>query len=277
MIKIFTDSGSSIKQNEKDKYGVEILPLRITLGDKEYRDGIDLTTEEFYHALIDEGLFPKTSLPSLGDTEAAVKEYTSRGDDVIIITISAKISGTYNTLKMLFADDPRVRVIDSRTAVGGIRLLVIEAMKHLEKGAEEVEKRICELIPRIKAIAIPETLEYLHRGGRLSRSAMVAGSLIQMKPLTVLDSKTGKVGVIGKAIGLRRAMATLADSLNKYECDENYPIIPSYTYSRENLDTLIGMTDEKYHKQMIEYDDLDPAIACHWGPNAFGYIFVSKK
>lgn len=277
MIKIFTDSGSSIKQNEKDKYGVEILPLRITLGDKEYRDGIDLTTEDFYHALIEEKLFPKTSLPSLGDAEAAVKECTSRGDDVVIITISAKISGTYNTLKMLFADDPKVRVIDSRTAVGGIRLLVIEAMKYIECGVDEVERRITALIPRIKAIAIPETLEYLHRGGRLSRSAMVAGNLMQMKPLTTLDSKTGKVGVIGKVIGLKRAMATLADSLNKYKCDESHPIIPSYTYSRENLDTLIEMTDEKFHKQMIEYDDLDPAIACHWGPNAFGYIFVSKE
>jgi len=63
--------------------------------------------------------------------------------------------------------------------------------------------------------------------------------------------------------------------LEKCECDPSYPIVPSYTYNSDNLDTLIGMTNEKYRKQMIAYDNLDPAIACHWGPNAFGYIFVA--
>ena len=66
-----------------------------------------------------------------------------------------------------------------------------------------------------------------------------------------------------------------ANYLVECDCDPNYPIVPSYTYNSGNLDTLISMTDEKYHKQMIAYDNLDPAIACHWGPNAFGYIFIA--
>jgi len=98
-----------------------------------------------------------------------------------------------------------------------------------------------------------------------------------MKPLISPDSKTGNVAVLGEAIGLRRAMQTLAGALEKYECDPSYPIVPSYTYQKANLDTLINMTDEKYKAQMTEYDDLDPAVACHWGENAFGYIFISKN
>ena len=103
MVKVFVDSGSSIKQEEKEKLGVEILPLKIMLDEKEYLDGVDLSIDEFYDALINKNLFPKTSLPSLADAEDRVSECTQKGDDVIILTISSGISGTYNTFKMLKA------------------------------------------------------------------------------------------------------------------------------------------------------------------------------
>ena len=88
MLRVFVDSGSSIKQEEKELYNVEIIPLKILLGDKEYKDGIDLSMDEFYHQLIDNKIFPKTSLPSVVDFEDKVNAYTEVGDDVIIITIS---------------------------------------------------------------------------------------------------------------------------------------------------------------------------------------------
>ena len=275
MLRIFVDSGSSIKQEEKEQCAVEILPLHITLGDKEYLDGIDLSMEIFYHALIEEKLFPTTSLPSLGETEERVTQYTQQGDDVIIITISSGISGTYNTLKMLFADNPKVRVIDSKSAVGGMRILVEEINRHREESLDELEKRLLALVPRIRVCAIPETLDYLHRGGRLSKAAWAVGSMLQLKPLISLDSSDGSVKVLGKVRGIKKAMQTLADYLEKCDCDPTYPIVPSYTYNSGNLDLLISMTDQKYHAQMIAYDNLDPAIACHWGPNAFGYIFIA--
>lgn len=274
MLRIFVDSGSSIKQDEKEQYAVEILPLHITIGGKEYLDGVDLTMEEFYHALIEERQFPKTSLPSMGDAQERVEHFTRQGDDVIILTISSAISGTYNTLKMLFEGNPKVRVIDTKSAVGGMRLLVEEINRHRDESLDEIEKRVLDLIPRIRICAIPETLDYLHLGGRLSRAAWVVGSMLQLKPLITLDSTDGHVKVLGKVRGIKKAMKALADYLEECRCDPNYPIVPSYTNNSENLDMLIGMTDEKYHKQMIGYDNLDPAVACHWGPNAFGYIFI---
>ena len=92
MLRVYVDSGSSIKMFEKEKYGVEIIPLKILLGDKEYDDGVNLSMEEFYHQLIDNKIFPKTSLPSLAKYEDEINELTQNGDDVIIITISSKIS-----------------------------------------------------------------------------------------------------------------------------------------------------------------------------------------
>ena len=277
MIKLFVDSGSSIKQDEKAKYDVEILPLKIMLGDKEYLDGVDLSMEEFYHYLIDEKLFPKTSLPSLENADKLVKECLDNGDEVIILSFSSGLSGTYGAMKSLFADEPRVRVIDTKTAVGGIRILVDEVNKYRDQSLDFVEGKVMDLIPRIKVVAIPDTLDYLLKGGRLSRSAWVVGSILQLKPLISLDNETGKVKVIGKAFGKKRAMQSLAEYLKEFDCDENYAIVPSYTYGKSNLDMLISMTDPKYIPQMSECDNLDPGVACHWGPNAFGYIFVAKK
>ena len=94
MVRVFVDSGSSIKESEKEKYNVEIIPLRLTLGEKEYEDGVNLDMDTFYKYLIDEKGFPKTSLPDLVEVEKRVNEFVEKGDDVIILTISSQISGT---------------------------------------------------------------------------------------------------------------------------------------------------------------------------------------
>ncbi|MBO5315992.1 MAG: DegV family protein [Clostridia bacterium] len=277
MIKIFVDSGSSIKMNEREKYDVEILPLKIILGSEEYLDGINLSMETFYHALIEDKIFPKTSLPSLGEAEERIRACLDDGHEVLIITISSAISGTYNTFTKLFEGESRVRVVDSKTAVGGIRILVTEANKYRDKSLDYVYEKLLSLIQRLRVIAIPDTLEYLHRGGRLSKTAWLFGNVIQLKPLISLDSTDGGVKVLNKARGKRKAIESLVNYLEEYNCDPEYPIVPSYTYNSANLDMLISMTPDKYKSQMIEYDHLDPAIACHWGPGAFGYIFVSKQ
>lgn len=275
MIRIFVDSGSSIRQSEKEKLGVEILPLRILLGDTEYLDDVDLDIDTFYDLLINKKLFPKTSLPPLDEADDKIRKFTSNGDDVVIITISSGISGTYSAIKSHYSDNLRVHVVDSKTAVGGIRILVHEANKYRNEGIDVVLQKLYDLIPRIKIFAIPETLAYLHRGGRLSRTECIVGSLLQLKP--VITFRNGEVHVAEKAIGLQKAKISLVKTLQKYECDTDYPIVPSYTYDAKNLDDIVKKLDDKQKGALLEYDNLDPAIACHWGPGAFGLIFVTQK
>lgn len=275
MIKIFTDSGSSIKPWECESLGVTVVPLTMFIGNREYRDGEELTTEEFYKMLIDDGLFPKTSLPSLAECEARVRECTARGDTAIFLAISSGLSGTYSAIKGLFDGDPLVHVVDTKTAVGGIRILVEEINKHINEPIEDILKTVYELIPRIKVVAVPETLEYLHRGGRLSRSEWRLGEVLGIKPL--LGFEDGRVKVFGKVRGVKKAARVLSDMLDEWGCDTAYPIVPSYTYNRRNMELLVECTDEKYKGALVEPDDLDHAIACHWGPGAFGYIFVGRE
>ena len=275
MLRVLVDSGSSIKMSEQDKLNVEIIPLRYLMGETEYRDGLDETIDEFYEILIGKSIFPQTSLPYLDELEAKVNGYVKDGDDVIIVTISSKLSGTYNAICKLFEGVSAVRVIDSLSAVGGLRLIVEEINRCRYLPVDEIIARINALIPRICIIAIPETLDYLLKGGRLSKKEWLFGSILNLKPLITITN--GAVKVATKKIGLKMAMRECADTLKKWNCDESYPIIASYTYNSDNLTKLIEMTDECYKLLMSEYDNLCPVIACHWGPNAFGYVFVSKQ
>ena len=244
------------------------------MGEIEYRDGLDETIDEFYQLLIGQKIFPQTSLPQLDELQSKVASYAEAGDDVIIITISSKISGTYNAICKLFEGEEKVHVVDSLSAVGGLRLIVEEINRNRDLPIEQILQKVQAIIPKIRVIAIPETLEYLFRGGRLSRKEWLFGSILNLKPLITITD--GQVKVASKKIGLRLAMRECADMLKRWNCDVNYPIVPSYTYNVENLVKLIEVTDEQYRPAMIEYDNLCPVIACHWGPNAFGFIFVSK-
>ncbi len=275
MLKVFVDSGCSIKQDEAEKYDITLIPLNVILGDKEYKDGVDLSMDEFYDFLIKQKKFPKTSLPDLPQLESEVTKLTEQGDSVIILTISSKISSTHDTIKKMFETNKNVKVLDSQMAVGGMRLIVDEINRCRNLSLDEIEKRVNELIPRIRIMAIPETLEYLFRGGRLARIEWLIGNFLKIKP--IIGFKEGKVTVHAKKVGLKNSMNYIAKALDTLECDPNYEIIASYTYNKKNLEDLIAMVDKKYLPQIKVYDNLDPAIACHWGPNAFGLIFVSKK
>lgn len=273
MLRVFIDSGCSIKQEEKEKYNVELIPLKILLGEKEYLDGVDLTFEEFYDQLINHNVFPKTSLPDIVKLQEQVTKYTDLGDDVIIITISSLISGTFNAIRLAFEDNPKVHLVDSKCAVGGMRLIVDEINRHRNEPVHEILDKVNKLIPRICVLAIPETLAYLYKGGRLGKLSFVVGTILHIKP--IIGFVEGKVHAVAKKRSLLAGMNYIIEELEN--CDLNYDIVGSYTYGLSNLEKLIELTPDKFKQNVRVIDNLDPAIACHWGPNAFGYIFVRKE
>jgi len=238
-------------------------------------DGVDLSTEEFYERLKDRNQFPKTSLPSLEDIQNLVDKYSEQGDEVLIITISSGISGTYQTMKMMFDEYKNVKVFDSKLAVGGIRFLVEEALKYENETMEFVIEKLNQLLPRIVIAAVPETLDYLLAGGRLSKSSWMVGKLLSIIP--VIGFTDGKVDVLTKKRGIKQAKKTLVEMIQKDQADTSYGIIASYTYNKGNIDEVIQMLPEEYQNGISVYDDLSLSIACHWGPNAFGFIYVKGE
>lgn len=272
MRRIIVDSGSSIKLFEKERYDVDIIPIQLMMGEDSFFDGVNLSTEEFYSRLKDSSQFPKTSLPSLEETQKLVDTYISQGDEVLIITLSSGISGTYQAMKMLFDEYNNVEVFDSKLAVGGIRFLVEEARRLQDESMDTVIKKLELLRERIVIAAVPETLDYLLAGGRLSKVSWMAGKILSIIPIiTFID---GKVEVLSKKRGLKQAKRTLIELVQEHKADPNYGIIASYTYNKGNVDDLISGLPEEYKEQISIYDDLCSSIACHWGPNAFGFIYV---
>lgn len=272
MRRIIVDSGSSIKLFEKERYDVDIIPIQLMMGEDSFFDGVNLSTEEFYSRLKDSSQFPKTSLPSLEETQKLVDTYISQGDEVLIITLSSGISGTYQAMKMLFDEYNNVEVFDSKLAVGGIRFLVEEARRLQDESMDTVIKKLELLRERIVIAAVPETLDYLLAGGRLSKVSWIAGKILSIIPIiTFID---GKVEVLSKKRGLKQAKRTLIELVQEHKADPNYGIIASYTYNKGNVDDLISGLPEEYKEQISIYDDLCSSIACHWGPNAFGFIYV---
>lgn len=272
MRRIIVDSGSSIKIEEREKYGVDILPIQLMMGDESFLDGVNLSADEFYSRLKDSSQFPKTSLPSLEEAQKLVDSYTSQGDEVLIITISSGISGTYQAIKMLFDEYENVEVFDSKLAVAGIRILVEEAKRYENETMEFVIDKLNQLVPRIVIAAVPETLDYLLAGGRLSKSSWMLGKLLSIIPIiTFID---GKVEVLAKKRGIKQSRKALIDKILEDKVDETYGIVAAYTYNKENVDTLIQMLPDDYKNKISVYDDLCSSIACHWGPNAYGFIYV---
>ena len=272
MRRIIVDSGSSIKLDEREAYGVDILPIQLQMGEESFLDGVNLSTEEFYSRLKDSSQFPKTSLPSLEEAQKLVDSYIEQGDEVLIITISSGISGTYQAIKMLFDEYENVTVFDSKLAVAGIRILVQEAKKYENETMEFVVEKLNGLIPRIVIAAVPETLDYLLAGGRLSKSSWMLGKLLSIIPIITFNE--GKVDVLTKKRGLKQSKKTLIDKIIEDKADKSYGIVAAYTYNKGNVDSLIEMLPEDYKSSITVYDDLCSSIACHWGPNAFGFIYV---
>lgn len=275
MRRIIVDSGSSIKVEEKEKYGVDILPISLQMGDDSFLDGVNLSTEEFYNRLRNSNQFPKTSLPSLVMAQELVDFYTKQGDEVLIITISSGISGTYQTIKMLFAEYINVEVFDSKLAVGGIRFLVEEAQKYAQETMQTVIDKLNQLLDRIVIAAVPETLDYLLAGGRLSKSSWMVGTLLSINPIITFTD--GKVDVLTKKRGLKQSKRALVEMLQNDKAAKSYGIIAAYTYNKSNVDDMIQMLPDEYQEAVSVYDDLCPSIACHWGPNAFGFIYVKGE
>ena len=279
-VKILIDSASDISMAEAKELGVIMMPMIISFGDQDYNDGVDLLPTEFYEKLIESDVMPKTSQISQYRFEEAFEEYTKNGDTLVVITISSKLSGTYNSAKLAsenFAG--KVFVVDSLSAAIGERLLCQYGLRLVDEGlsAKEVADKLDVAKNKINIIAIVNTLEYLKKGGRISSAVAFAGSMLSIKPvLSVVD---GKVELIGKAMGSKKA----TNHLNRIVEEKGVDFSMPYGVLWAGLDRSVL---DKYIKDSAalwqDYTDNIPSyilggtIGTHVGPGAVGVAFFEK-
>ncbi len=278
MIRILVDSSSDYELNELTKWNMNFVPLTITLDEKSYKDGIDLKKNQLYEMLSSTESFPKTAQPSPASFAEIFEDAKEKGDEIICILLSSGLSGTCQsaTIAKNMVDYDKIYIIDSLSATHGIRLMAECAIRLRDQGVSgaEIVAEVEAMKSRCKIIAGVDTLEFLCRGGRLSRTAAAIGEIANLKPMiTVLEDGTLKV--IGKCLGRLKATSFIMKQLEEKTIDTDSSLYTLYTYGTENVEKL----EEKLEKAGYKVSgrlQVGATIGAHVGPGAFGVTFVEK-
>lgn len=227
-IHIITDAGSDIVN--PDRADLTVLPMTIRFGEEEFQDGVNLTHREFYEKLIESDTLPTTSQPSPFLFENAIRDILEQGDIPLVITISSKLSGTWQSACIAAGEfDEKVYVVDSESVAVGEKALVEYALRLKDQGAnidtiveilEREKKQICVL-------GLLDTLEYLQKGGRISKTVAIAGSLLSIKPVVTVTN--GEVQLLGKARGSKQGNNFLIQKIQEHGVDFSRPVFLGYT------------------------------------------------
>lgn len=276
MIYLLLDSASDC--NVKGKPGYEFVPIVVSIGGNEYRDGIDLDKDTFYDLMIHSEEFPKTSQPSPQVFAELFERVRDNGDELVYFALSSALSGTFQSavIAKQMVDYDGIYLVDSLTASYGIKTLLRNAEKMIAQGAtaQEIVESSERLKGRIHVVAAVDTLEYLHRGGRLSRGAAAVGTVAGIKP-TIAVSKEGTVSVLGKSLGRGKAMQHILKVMSGIERDEQYPVDTLFSYGEENCIELEKKLTEAGYPLGTRLQ-IGSTIGSHVGPGAYGVVFVEK-
>lgn len=278
MIRILLDSSADFSAEEAKVRNMELVPINITFGDKNYLDGVDINKDEFYELLTSTETFPMTAQPSPQDFLDIFEDAKEKGDQLIYLSLSSALSGTFQsaTLAKNMAEYDDIYLVDTLSATRAIRLMAEYACKLREEGydAATIAEKLEEFKSRVVILAAVDTLEYLQKGGRLSKAAAAVGELANLKPLITVTQE-GKIGVPGKALGRNKAISTLVKMVTEKDIDTTFPIYSIYSFGEENTEKF----EQKLGKEGVRVTkrlQLGSTIGCHIGPGAYGVIFVTK-
>ncbi len=280
-VQIIVDTGSDIEKQEWEALNVQVAPMSITFGEEVFQDGITITKEMFYEKLVKEDIYPTTSQPSPDTFLTLFEKAKEAGDEVVVITISTELSGTYQSafIAKNMADYEPIYLVDSLSATLGERILVDVAVadRDLGKSAKEIADHLESIKKKIQITAAIDTLKYLQKGGRLSKTEASIGTLANIKPLITVNND-GVVETIDKALGKRRAMNQLLNYFKEAKIDYNYSTYFIYSMHKENCNAMISMIEQAgIDVSMFQTKELGGTIGSHIGDGAFGFIYIREE
>lgn len=281
-IKIIADSTCDLSQDLLEKYQISVLPLHIVLGDKEYKDGLQISPDEIYEWSDTNKEAPKTSAASIADTVDLFKTCLTEYEEIICFSISGQMSTTVNVFRMAAEEleaEQRIHIIDSQNLSTGGGLLIIEAaiLATQGKNGTEIVKHIEYLRPYVRASFIVDTLTFLHRGGRCSGVAALAGSALKLHPKIVVEN--GSMRPDKKYRGKMSAailsyVKDLESQLQKAKTDR---VFITHSGCEETLLTEV----HQYLKELNIFKEIlitraGGVISSHCGPGTLGVLFIEK-
>ena len=274
-VRIVCDSTCDLIPELKDR--VSIAHMTVHFGEEDYIDGLELTAQDFYEKLADSKVMPSTSQATPFAFGERFEEAVSAGDDVVCITASSRLSGTFQSASIAAADYPgKVYVVDSMNIAISCAVLVEYALRLVDEGmsAGEIARDLTEIREKVHLLAVVDTLEYLQRGGRVSKALAFAGGMLAIKP--IIGIVDGEVALIGKARGNKAANRLMNQEVEKLSIDTTKPVLLGYT----------GVDDSLLQKYMTECEGFWPegtpamvvsgVVGTHAGPGAVACAFFAK-
>lgn len=286
---VVTDSSAYLPDKMVKQYGLHVVPLYVHFGEQTFRDRVDLTSAAFYEKLRDADSLPTTSQPSVGDFVELYRRLSQEAEGIVSIHISSGISGTVDSAltarQTLIAEattagekPPAIHVIDSRCTSMGLGLLTTAAARAAAEGraAEEVARMIEGLIPRLMVVFVVDTLEYLHKGGRIGGAAALVGSVLQVKP--VLYFNEGRIDVLEKVRTTRKAKRRLLEIMEE-RMGTGTTVHAAITHADapDEAEKLRQQVTERFNCVEMFVCELSPAIATHVGPGTLGLAFYPER
>jgi DegV family protein with EDD domain len=277
MVKIIADSCCDLSSELLKRYNIEIIPLNVLVNQQNYLDGVELAPEALYEAVQLSGELPKTSAPSI----AAFAEVFEKYPELIYISISSKLSGSYQSAAIALESLPNVKgiLVDSLNLSTGIGLLALSAAELAQQGKSlvEISQTIEALVPHVNSSFVIDTLDYLYMGGRCSSMEHVVGSILKIRPVIEVR-KDGTLGVREKVSGSRKkGLNALLENFCKHQ-DSIDPsrVFVTHTVCYNDALYLKAELEKRMDIKEICITDAGATISSHCGPNTIGILFLTK-
>lgn len=277
--RIVIDSTTNIDETLRRE--LTVVPLTLHFGEEEYLDGVTIDCRQFYEKLIESDVVPTTSQPAPEAFAEIYARAAAAGEEVLVLTISSELSGTYQSAVIAAEGCLHVRVVDSRSVAIGAGLLaeLAAGMARAGMGADAIAQALVREREKVCLVAMLNTLEYLKRGGRISKTAAFAGEMLSIKP--VIGIRDGRVVILGKARGSKRGNNMLVEEIEKAGgVDFDKPILLGYTGLHDGLlrkyvkDSAFLWQD---HVAQLKSCPIGSVIGTHAGPDAVAVAFFSAR
>ncbi len=274
---IVTDSTASLPAETVAKYGIKVIPLGIAFGDETFRDGVDITSEEFMRRLKAAKQLPHTSQPSIGDVVTVFEEIAPTCDSVIAILLSSKLSGTYSSAVTAadMVDHDKITVIDSLNVYMGLGFMVQRAAEAAAEGKQpdEIVQIVKALIPKMHIILALDTLEYLRRGGRIGGGAAFVGGLLNIKPL--LQVKDGEVQALERVRSKKKADQRLVEILQHDVAGKPAHVVLGGVDNPDEVKEMEAMIKEQVKPIEFQIVGIGPVLSTHTGAGVVGIVYYT--
>ena len=276
--RIIVDSTTDLLPHLKEQ--VQVVPLTVLFGEEQFIDGVTIDHKTFYEKLVESDVLPSTSQATPAAFGTEMKKAQDAGAEAVVITISSKLSGTYQSAVIAAQDYPNVFVVDSGTGAIGGGILTERALQLAQEGrsARDIAAILEEEKKKIRIVALVDTLEYLKKGGRISKTVAFAGTMLNIKP--VLSIVDGEINMLGKARGSRQGNNLLVQEIEKAGgVDFSRPVLLGYTGLSDAL--LRKYIEDSRHiwqegLSNVRYTLIGSVIGTHAGPGAVAVAFFQK-